>query len=170
MKIRWLLLGLLVAALVVPALMITAVRILAPDAGHWVRLISFTPYAVAFYGLAFLLLLPALAAGRGSGRGASGTLCLLILPLLGLHLWWASGPYVGQTAASAQQGEVFTVMSSNLSFGDANPSRVVEVAVENNIDILVLTEITPLARNQMQAAGLDQRWCSPRTSSVRSSP
>ena len=133
MKIRWLLLGLPVVALMVPALMITTVRILAPYGGHWIRLVSFTPYAIAFYGLALLL-------------------------LLGLHLWWASGPYVGQPTVSAEQGETFTVMSSNMSFGDANPSRVVEVAVKNDTDILVLTEITPIALNRMQAAGLDQAF------------
>jgi len=158
MKIRWLLLGLLVVAMMVPALMITAVRILAPDGGHWVRLVSFAPYAVAFYGLAILLLLLALVAGRGTWRRTSGTLCLVILPLVGLHLWWASGPYVGQPAVSEKRGDTFTVMSSNLSFGAANPSRVVEVAVKNDTDILVLTEITPVALNRMQAAGLDQAF------------
>lgn len=158
MKIRWLLLRLLVVAIMVPALMITTVRILGPDDGRWVRLVSFTPYAVAAYGLAVLLLLLALAAGRGFWRRASGTLCLLILPLLGLHLWWASGPYVGQPAASAGEGDTLTVMSSNLSFGDANPARVVGVAVKNDADILVLTEITPSALGRMQTAGLDQAF------------
>lgn len=158
MKIRCLLLGLLVAALMVPALMITTVRVFAPDGGHWVRLVSFAPYALAFYGLALLLLLLALAAGRGTWRRASGTLCLMILPLVALHMWWASGPYVGQSTASAKQGEAFTVMSSNLSFGDAEPSRVVEVAVKNDTDLLVLTEITPIALSRMRAAGLDQAF------------
>ena len=121
MKFRCLLLGLFVVVLMVPALLITNVRLLAPDGGHWIRLVSFAPYAVAFYGLALLLLLLALVAGRGSWRRASGTLCVMILPLVGLHLWWASGPYVGQPIASSKQTEAFTVMSSNLSFGEANP-------------------------------------------------
>jgi len=82
----------------------------------------------------------------------------MILPLVALHMWWASGPYVGQSTASAKQGVAFTVMSSNLSFGDANPSRVVEVAVKNHTDVLVLTEITPSALNRMRAAGLVQAF------------
>ena len=158
MKIRWLLLGLLVVALAAPAVMITTVRILAPSGGQWVRLVSFAPYAIALYGFVLLLLLLALAAGGGSWRRASGTLCLMIVPLLGLHLWWASGPYVGHSTASSKPGKRFTVMSGNLSFGDANPSRVVEVAANSDTDILVLTEITPIALTRMRASGLDKAF------------
>lgn len=156
MKLRWLLLGLLVVALLVPALMITTVRIVGPDDGRWVRLVSFTPYAFALYALALLVLLIAMAAGRGFWKGASGAMCLLLLPLLGLHGWWASGPYVGQPAAAEEAGQTFTVMSSNLSFGEADPARVVGVARANDVDVLVLTEITRSARARMKSAGLDQ--------------
>ncbi|HET6626001.1 MAG TPA: endonuclease/exonuclease/phosphatase family protein [Nocardioidaceae bacterium] len=158
MRLRWLLLSLVVVALLVPAVMITVARMLEPGGGRWVRLVSFTPYAVALYALAMLFLLVVVAAGRGFRRRAAGTVCVLILPLLALHLWWASGPYVGQPAASAKQGEVFTVMSSNLSFGDADPARVMSVALRNDADILVLTEITPTTLVRLRAAGLDQAF------------
>jgi endonuclease/exonuclease/phosphatase (EEP) superfamily protein YafD len=158
MKFRRLLLSLVVVALLAPAVMITATRILEPTGGRWVRLVSFTPYAVVLYTLALLVLLIALATGRGLLRRASAGVSALIVPLLALHLWWASGPYVGQAAAAAGSGESFTVLSSNLSFGDADAARVVEVALANDADILVLTEITPTALRELNRSGLDQAF------------
>ena len=156
MRLRWLLLGLLVVALLVPALMISTARILEPDGGRWVRLVSFTPYAVVLYAVVMLLLLLASTAGRGPWRGASAGLSLLLLPLLGLHLWWASPPYVGAPAGAAAAGETFTVMASNLLVGGADPARVVEVALANRADLVVLSEITPTALQRLKAAGLGE--------------
>lgn len=158
MKLRRLLPGLLLVALLVPALMITTVRILGSDEGRWVRLVSFMPYAFALHALALLLLLVVVAAGRGFWRGAGVTVSLLTLPLLGLHGWWAGGSYVGQHAAAGEGDRAFTVMSSNLSFGEADPARVVGVAAANDVDVLVLTEITPAARDRLRAAGLDKAF------------
>ena len=158
MKVRWLLVGLVVVSLLVPAVMITAARLLGADGGRWVRLVSFTPYAVVLYGVALLLLLGATIAGRGLWRGLAGAAAMLVLPLLAVHLWWASGAYVGQPAASASEGRSFTVMSSNLSFGDADAARGVGVALRNDADILVLTEITPAALTRLNAAGLDDAF------------
>ncbi len=158
MRFRWLLLSVIVVGLLVPALTITAARLLEPVGGRWVRLVSFTPHATVLYAVAMLFLLLGFAAGRGFWRLAIGTLCVLIVPLLVLHLWWASGPYVGQAAAAEDPAESFTVMSSNLSFGEADPARVVEVAVKRDADILVLTEITPAALGRMQTAGLHQAF------------
>lgn len=158
MKVRWLLMGLVVVSLLVPAVMITAARLLGADGGRWVRLVSFTPYALVLYGLALLLLLGGSVAGRGLWRGLAGAAAMLVLPLLAVHLWWASGAYVGPPAASASEGRSFTVMSSNLSFGDADAARVVGVALRNDADILVLTEITPAALARLNAAGLDDAF------------
>lgn len=155
MKIRWLLFALVLVGPLVPALMITAVRIVGPDDGRGIRLVSFTPYAVVLYALVLLLLLAQVALSRGFWRRAGGAMCVLVLPLLGLHLWWASGPYVGTPASPAKQRETFTAMSSNLEFGRADPERVVQVAAMNRVDILVLTEVTPTALAQMRAVGLD---------------
>ena len=57
MKLRWLLLGLIVTALLVPAFLLTADRLLDPQGGTWVRLIAFTPHAVLLYAAALLPLL-----------------------------------------------------------------------------------------------------------------
>ena len=149
-------LGLLLVALLAPALMITAVRVLQPEGGRWIRLVSFTPYAIALYAVALLLLLLVIAAGRGRRRRAGGLAALLVAALLALHVFWASGPYAGEVAAA--EGERFTVLTANLAIGDADPSRVVDLAVKNDVDALVLSEITPLALRRMDAAGLSRAF------------
>jgi hypothetical protein len=47
---------------------------------------SFTPFAVVLFGIALLLLLVGLAAGRGHRRWLCDVAAVLVLPMLGLHL------------------------------------------------------------------------------------
>lgn len=145
-------LGLLLVGLLVPAVLITAARVLRLDDGRAIRLVAFTPYAMLLYTLALVLALVALAAGRRFWRRAGGLMVLLVLPLLVLHLVWASGSYVG--SVPQVRGERFTVMTANLYFGEADPARVVELAVKNGVDAMVLSEITPDALRRMNDAGL----------------
>ena len=154
MRLRWLLFAMVVIAVLAPAMMITAARIVGPDGGRWVRLVSFTPYALLLYGVALLLLIVAVIAGHGFRRAIAGTLAVLLLPLVAVHLWWVSPAYVGQPAASANQGETFTVLASNLYLGEADPVELSRVAEETGADILVLTEITPAALAGLEEAGV----------------
>jgi hypothetical protein len=101
MRKRWLVLGLLVTLLLVPAGLLTAARGLDLPGGGWVRLVAFTPYAVVLYALAVLLLLPAWIWGRGSWRAvARVAVCIGVGGVL-LHAVWAAGPYVGTPSAEA---------------------------------------------------------------------
>jgi endonuclease/exonuclease/phosphatase (EEP) superfamily protein YafD len=158
MKIRWLVLGVVVAVLIVPAVALTVDRVLEPDSGFWVRLVAFTPYAVVLYALALVLLLVAWAAGKGSWRRTARGLSVLAVIGLALHLFWASGPYVGQAGAVAGSGRPFTLMTANLMLGQASPSEVVATAVRNNVDVLVLNEVTPQVLGEMQSAGLGEAF------------
>lgn len=158
MKLRWLLLGLLVTLLLVPAGLLSAARLLDPPGGGWVRLVSFTPYAVVLYAAALLLLLLAWLCGRGFWRGVARTLAVVALVGAAVHAVWASGPYLGTSTAAAGTQHRLHVMTSNLLKGQASPSRVVEVAVTNDVDVLVLEEITPRALGQLQGAGLGQAY------------
>jgi len=135
--------------------MITVVRVLQPDEGRWIRLVSFTPYAVVLYAMALLLLL-AMAVGRGAPRRVSALVAVLVVPLLALHLFWASGPYVGKVSVAG--GERFTVMTANLAMGAADPTRVVEIAVKNDVDAVVLSEITSTALERLDLAGLSREF------------
>jgi endonuclease/exonuclease/phosphatase (EEP) superfamily protein YafD len=156
MRLRWLFLGLLCVALLVPALMITGARLLQPDGGRWVRLVAFTPYATVLYAVAFLLALVAVAAGSGFWRKASSTAVIVLVPLLGLHLFWVHEPYVGDSTTAT--GTRFNVMAANLRVGNADVARVVEVAVRNDVDALVLSEITPDALTGLNEAGLSRAF------------
>ena len=158
MRIRWLVLGLGVVALLTPGLVITGARLLEPPGGRWIRLVSFTPHAIVLYTLALLLLMLTLAAGRGAWRRTSALTCVLVVPLLALHLYWVSSLYVGQRQALDGQGQPFTVMSANLSIGDADPAQVVELAVEHEVDVVVLLEITKDAEAGLREAGLQEAF------------
>lgn len=156
MKVRWVLLGLVVVILLGPAVALTVARAAQPAGGSWVRLVSFTPYAVPLYALAAVLLLVAWLAGGGRWRTFARGLSLVSLLGLALHLWWASGPYVGGPSAAAADQRPFTVMTLNLMLGQASPSQVVAAAVRNDVDVLVLQEVTPQVLTGMEAAGLDK--------------
>lgn len=156
MKVRWLLLGLLVTLLLVPAGLITAARMLDLPAGAWVRLVAFTPYAGVLYAAALLLLLVAWWRGRGFWRGTARLLAVVALVGVAMHAFWASGPFLGGSSAQAAAKDRLHVMTSNLRVGQADTSQVVEVAVANDVDVLVLQEVTPQALGRLQGAGLDQ--------------
>ncbi len=156
MKLRWLLLGVLTTLVLVPALLLTTARLLDLPGGTWVRLVAFTPYALVLYAAALLLLLLAWWRGRGFWRGTARVLVVVSLLGLVLHAFWASGPYVGTPAAEAAGPGRLHVMTANLRFGQASTARVVEVVVADDVDVLVLQEVTPQALAGLEGAGLGQ--------------
>jgi endonuclease/exonuclease/phosphatase (EEP) superfamily protein YafD len=154
MKLRWVLVGLVVTALLVPAGLLTAARLLDLPGASWVRLVSFTPYALVLYAVAVPFLLLAWWRGHGVWRGTARVLVVASLLGVALHAFWASGPFLGAPAAEAAGTGRLHVMTSNLRFGEANTSRVVEVAVADDVDLLVLQEVTPQALGRLEGAGL----------------
>lgn len=173
MKFRWLLLGLGVVVLMVPALVLTFARLVQLDHGLWVRLVSFTPYALVLYAVAFLLLLLAVIRARGGWRSVAVVFVLISLGGAVLHAWWASslwfdteGGLDGVSTSSTNEGAgstdegagSITVMSANLMVGQASAARVVEVATLNGADILVLQEVTPAALHRLRIAGIDEAY------------
>ena len=87
---------------------------------------------------------------------ASRVRVLAVLCLLGLavHAYWASGPFVGSSAAEAAGHGRVQVMTSNLRFGEANTAQLVGLVVSNDVDVLVLEEVTPSALAGLESAGL----------------
>jgi endonuclease/exonuclease/phosphatase (EEP) superfamily protein YafD len=154
MKLRWLLLSVLLALLLVPAGLVTVARLLDLPGGPWVRLVAFTPYAGLLYAVALLPLLLVALRGRGFRRG--GARFLGVVAVLGLlvHAYWAGGPFLGTSAAEASGGRRLNVMTSNLLLGHADAAQVVEVAVDRDVDVLVVEEVTPEALSRLRAAGI----------------
>ena len=158
MKLRWVLLGLVVTALLVAAGLITTSRLLDLPGGSWVRLVSFTPYALVLYAAALPFLLLAWWRGHGVWRGTARALVVVSLVGVALHAFLASGPFLGTPAAEAAGKNRLHVMTSNLRFGEANTARVVEVAMADDVDVLVLQEVTPQALGRLEGAGLAQAF------------
>lgn len=157
MKLRWLLLGLVVVLLVVPAGALTVARVVQSPGGAWVRLVAFTPYALALYLVALVLLLLAWGRARGRWRPLARTLALAALAGTLLHAWWLAPAFVGGEVAAAR-GKPLRVMTVNLMLGQGSPAEVVELAVEQQVDVLVLEEVDASALARLRAAGLDEAF------------
>jgi len=157
MFLRRLAIGLL-TLLLLPALLLTYARLAERSGGFWVRLVALTPFAGGLYALALLLLL--LACWRAGGRLRSAAKALAVLSAFGLvlHLAWISDAYVGPAGASAKEGGTFRVMTANLMLGGADTSRVVATALDHEVDVLVLEEVTPQALQRLRAAGLAKAY------------
>jgi endonuclease/exonuclease/phosphatase (EEP) superfamily protein YafD len=158
MKVRWLVLAVLVAVLLVPAVLISVARALQPSSGAWVRLVAFTPFATLLYGAAALLLLIGWLRARGVWRGLSRTLLVASVLAALVHAAWASGPYLGTPAVAATRGTTLQVMTSNLRLGEADTAEVVETALHEHVDLLVLEEVTPSALADLESAGLSSAY------------
>src|SRR4051794_35207413 len=145
MKLRWLMLSALLVVLLVPAGLITVARLFDMPGGTWVRLVAFTPYAGVLYAVALPPLLWVAWRGRGLARGAAQGLAVVAVLGLLLHAYWASCPFLGSSTAEASARGHLRVMTSNLRLGQADASEVVGVAVDRDVDVLVLEEVTPRA-------------------------
>lgn len=131
------------------ALGLTALRVLQPEAGTWVRLVSFTPLGLPACLLAAVLMVGGVARRR---RVATGVLVVAVLGAA-LHAWWLSPFYLGSAPTPAAGSERLTVMTVNLLHGRADPYQVVREASGRGVDVLALIELTPEALETMDTAG-----------------
>ena len=123
-----------VALLVLPAAVLTTIRLLGLDSGRAVRLVSFAPLALPAYAAALVLLAVALL--RRPARGGPGARLLVaataaVLVGLGLHAWWLAPLVTGERPAT--EGRSWSVLTSNLLAGQgklpdaAQRQRIVEL-------------------------------------------
>jgi endonuclease/exonuclease/phosphatase (EEP) superfamily protein YafD len=123
-----------------------------PGAYWFVMLTTLVPYAVLSYLLAAVLLL---ALRRGTEpslrRWVSGGAVLALAGFM-LQAGVLAPNYLG---AHAHGQPNLTVMTLNLRKGGADESRAVALARTQGVRVLVLEEVTPGARDQLRAAGLD---------------
>jgi endonuclease/exonuclease/phosphatase family metal-dependent hydrolase len=139
--------------LAVPALLLTVARAFETDNGSLIRIASFTPLALPAY--AVLVVLLALGAARWQGdRRPPLVAALVALVLLLLHVWWFAPQVVGAAPAPAEGAERITVMNANLFEGRADAAQVVDAVRDNDVNILVLQEITPQLIEEMDGFGL----------------
>ncbi|WP_109506483.1 endonuclease/exonuclease/phosphatase family protein [Nocardioides speluncae] len=154
MRVRGVLFWVVLAGLALPALLLTVLRLTTPDVGTAVRGVSFAPLALPLYAAALVLLLARIAwpAGRQRRVWVAATVAAL-LPL-GLHGWWLAPQFSGGQPAAAADARTFQVMTANLLTGHADPLEVMETIANEQVDILVLQEVTPEALAALDEAGL----------------
>ncbi|ANH38829.1 hypothetical protein I601_2411 [Nocardioides dokdonensis FR1436] len=149
MSARRVLWWVLLAVTLVPALLLSVLRVAELEQGQAVRLVSFAPYALPGYAAALLLLLAVVRRRRAARVGV-----LLALAGLVVHAWWLAPLVTGPTTEA--DGEPLTVMSSNLLRGRGDAAAVVAAAVADDVDVLVLQEVTAAVLADLDRAGLDE--------------
>lgn len=136
--IRW-----VPALLVASAALPTAVRLFGDHDRAWlIMIVTFLPLAAAALGVLALV-----AAMLRRWRTVGVTLALVALNVV-----WLAPRYV---ADSPPAGTELTAMTVNLQYGWTNPAVVVEQVRERDVDVLGVTELTPEAVTELDAAGLD---------------
>jgi hypothetical protein len=143
---------LLLVLLLVPGIVLTLVRLLDPWDGLWVRLESFTPFGIAAYGAALVVVLIWFAVARSWGTGLAAA---AVAGGLALHVSWFAPMVLGANPPPRAGAEPMRVMVANLYAGRTDGLDVVQAASEEGVDVLVTTEVTPAALARMERAGLD---------------
>lgn len=155
---RRLLFWLVAAGLLVPAVPLTVNRLLDVEAGPSVRLMSFTAYATPWYALVLLLVGGALALGWAGPRKVVALVAAVVAVLLGLHVWWLAPQYVGDNPAPADGATPLVVMNLNMYEGNADTTELWAAVQDEDVDVLVLEEITFGALRELQALGIDEAY------------
>ena len=147
------LLWLLCAGLLVPAVVLSVVRLVEPDLARAAQVQAFTPFGIVLYAAALVLLLLALVRRATRSR-------LLVAPLvvaaagLALHAVWFAPLVTGATPAAAVNASPSEVMTANLLAGAGDATRLVVEASEAGADVLVVSEVTRGDVAEMERVGL----------------
>lgn len=152
MRYRGIAFWLLVLALLLPAALLSVVRLLEPSSGWAIQMVALTPLALPLYAAALLLLGIALLSRRE--RTVLIVPALLAVVGLGLHAWWYSPQLLGASPPAAEGAEPITVMTTNLSAGRGDAISLMAEASDAGVDILVVEEITPGSLAEMERVGL----------------
>jgi len=137
-RIAWWLALLVLIALAVPML----ARLIGFESGVFAALVAFVPlFTVALLVPAAVFLVirswwPAVAS----------------LAVMALGVIWLVPLF---TAADAEGETALTVAAVNVKFGQADADQVVALARDSQVDLLVITELTPDSERALHTAGLD---------------
>ncbi|MBB6626694.1 endonuclease/exonuclease/phosphatase family protein [Nocardioides sp. KIGAM211] len=162
MRARGVVLGLAALVVLAPAAFLTVVRATDPGSGRLIRAESFTPLALPAYAVvlvvALLVLVLARRRGGGRGRGVAGAgpalVALVALVGLVLHAVWFAPRLLGANPPPADGARTLVVMTANLYAGHADGIELVRTASEEDVDVLVVEEVTTEELADMEAAGL----------------
>jgi endonuclease/exonuclease/phosphatase (EEP) superfamily protein YafD len=145
---------LVAAALGLPALLLTVVRLVDSDVGAMIRVESFTPLAIPLYVVLVLMMAFGAVIRPGNIRKQRAAGAVVALAGLALHGWWFAPQVSGDNPPPAAGASRITVMNANLFEGQGDAQDVVDAVRDNHVDVLVVEEITPDELARLDAAGL----------------
>lgn len=143
--------GFLVGSSLLFALFVTASRLWTPGRGWGVGAASIAPVALPCY---VAMLVAALVLWR---RARIVAVPLLVIGMVGtaLHTAWVLPSLVGHDT----NGRVsIRVMEANLRYGMADAAQIARIARDEDVDVVVLTELTPEELARLDAAGFTERY------------
>lgn len=131
---------------------LTVVRLLEPTAGWAVRLVSYTPLGLVAYAAPLALLVVPLARRRRPLHVAAA-----VVALAGLlaHGWWFAPLVTGANPPAPPGADTRRVMTANLHDGTADGIGLVRQVSEEDVDLLVVQEVTAPLLAVMEQSGLD---------------
>lgn len=141
------------AALLVPAVVLTALRPADVAWGPAVRATSFVPYALPLYAAALVV------AGIRHVRWRTRLRlvpAVLALAGLALHGWWLAPYWLGANPPPARDADPVVVVTSNLSRGEGDALGLVELVSHEDADLLVVNEVSPGALRELRSGGLEE--------------
>ena len=142
--------SLVVVGLLLGSLLLAAVRVADPEARRLIELVSFSPLGLPLAATALLgaLVLRAVDGARVAARVALvGAVCLVLV-----HAWWLAPSYAGSRPVGGPASLV--VLAQNFEYGDAE--ALVELVREEDVDVLVLTDIGSSRLDPLLAAGVEE--------------
>ncbi|MFC7495918.1 MULTISPECIES: endonuclease/exonuclease/phosphatase family protein [unclassified Nocardioides] len=142
------------ALVLVPALAITVARLTDPGFRSGIALVAFTPLALPLYTVVLVLAGARLVVLR-RWRAAALPVALVAAAGLVLHGWWYAPQLSGANPPAAEGADPLVVMTANLRLGEADGVEVVRTASEQDVDLLVMEEVTLAVLADMERAGLD---------------
>jgi len=125
------------------------VRMGDPASRRLVELVTLTPVGVPLAATGTAIALALLVAAHR--RALPGLALVVAVTLLGAHVGWLVPHYVPD-AAHPGDGDAMVVMTLNIEFAD--PEALAEAVAVNDVDVLVLLEVTRDRLGELRSTGL----------------
>lgn len=154
----WRVVWVVALGLLIPALLLTTLRIVQPAEPWAVRLVSFAPWAVPLYLLVLVIAVPAIWRARDAHRVTWGAVLLLVVGALGAHVGWLVPQFTGSRPAADTGTTPLRILMLNTEYGGADGDRIVRLAREHDVDLIALLEATPALVTELDRAGIDDEW------------
>lgn len=141
--------SLVVVGLLLGSLVLAAVRVADPGARRLIELVSLSPLGLPLAAAALLgaLVLRVL----GAARLATAVAMVAAVCLVTAHAWWLAPSYAGPRPVGGPASLV--VLAQNFEYGD--PEALVELVRDEDVDVLVLTDVGTEKLELLHEAGLE---------------